>query len=107
MAEQEYKGLHFKPDSVNPQGKQKVYFCCHEADFSSFLEPIMEEIRAIQPNVTFWYYDPAEGIPSGEAFFADLSQMQLFVIPVTYRFIYQDTPARTVEIGRASCRERV
>ena len=85
MAEQEYKGLHFKPDSVNPQGKPKVYFCCHESDFSYFFEPIMEEILTLQPNVTFWYYDPAEGIPSGEEFVTHLREMKLFVIPVTYK----------------------
>ncbi|MBQ9593625.1 MAG: toll/interleukin-1 receptor domain-containing protein, partial [Lachnospiraceae bacterium] len=48
-----------------------------------------------------YYYDASENFPSGEAFLADLSQMQLFVIPVTWRFIYQESSARMLELAYA------
>ena len=98
----EYNGLHHKTrGSASPQGRPRVYFCCHEANFARMFEPITEEILAIADNAAIWYYDPAQGIPEDERFFADLSQMQLFVIPVTAKFIYQDNPARTVEFQYA------
>ena len=64
-------------------------------------EPITDEILTIATDAVIWYYNPDEGIPDGEEFFADLSQMQLFVIPVTAGFVYQDSYARTVEFQYA------
>ena len=78
----------------SPQGKQRVYFCCHPADFSAFLEPITEEILARQ-NCAVWYADPAT--PRDEAFLDDLKEMQLFVMPVTSRLLHSDNYALTVE----------
>lgn len=79
----EYKGLSYKPENVNPKGRPRVYFCCHEQDFEKYFEPISDEIRKYQSNATIWFYNPALRVPQGEDFEADLSQMQLFVIPVT------------------------
>ncbi|MBQ8751808.1 MAG: toll/interleukin-1 receptor domain-containing protein [Clostridia bacterium] len=78
----------------SPQGKQKVYFCCHPADFSAFFEPVSEEILARQ-NCAVWYADPAT--PRDEAFLDDLKEMQLFVMPVTSRLLHSDNYALTVE----------
>lgn len=63
-----------------PQGKPRVYFCCHPIDFDSYFESISDDILAKQ-NCTIWYSD--EAIVRDEDFFADLKQMQLFVMPVT------------------------
>ena len=97
-----YTGLKYKtPGNASPQGRPRVFFCCHPDDFERMFEPITKEILEIQENAAIWYYDPKEGIPEGEEFLADLSQMQLFVIPVTSAFIYQDNPARTYEFAYA------
>ena len=98
----EYKGLKYKiVDNVSPQGKPRVYFCCHPDDFDTYFEGIVKEIQDIQSNAAVWYYDPKEGIPDHENFYADLSQMQLFVIPVTARFIKTDNQARVKELAYA------
>lgn len=98
----DYNGLHFKTrGNANPQGKPRVYFCCCSEDFSSWFEPISNEILSYRSNAAIWYYDPAEGIPEGSGFRADLAQMQLFTIPITSNFIFLDNPARTREFAFA------
>lgn len=64
----------------NPQGKPRVYFCCHSEDFKKYFETVSDEILAKQ-NCAIWYTD--EAVAYDEDFFADLRQMQLFVMPVT------------------------
>ncbi|MBR3358591.1 MAG: tetratricopeptide repeat protein [Solobacterium sp.] len=98
----DYQGLKYKTqDDANPQGRPRVFFCCHSEDFERMFEAVKKEILDIQENAAIWYYDPKEGIPEGENFLADLSQMQLFVIPVTAKFLYEDNSARNVEFAYA------
>ena len=78
----------------SPQGKQKVYFCCHPAEFAAFFEPITEEILAKQ-NCAVWYDDT--GAPRDVEFLDQLQEMQLFVMPVTSRLLYTPNPALEVE----------
>lgn len=62
----------------------KVYFCCHPAEQALFLQPISQEILQKQ-NCAVWYLP--EGMTRDEAFYEDLKEMQLFVMPVTRRFL--------------------
>ena len=78
----------------SPQGKQRVYFCCHPADFDAFFPGISEEILAKQ-NCAVWYAQP--DTPRDEAFLDNLKEMQLFVMPVTSRLLYTDNYALAVE----------
>ncbi len=101
-SEFEYKGLkHRTRANANPQGRPRVYFCCHPNDFGAYFEPVATEILDAQTNAAIWYYDPSEGIPDSNELLDDLRQMQLFVIPVTSRFVYQESQARTVELALA------
>ena len=94
----EYSGLKYKTNrDTNPQGKPRIYFCCHNEDFAGLFEMITDEILKYQPNAAVWYYDPHQGIPENQQFFDDLAQMQLFVVPVTKKFLYQDNNARQKE----------
>lgn len=96
------KALKYKTrGGASPQGKPRVYFCCYEEDFDRVFEPVCKEILDIQLNAAIWYYDPAEGAPEEEALFENLSQMQLFVIPVTSGFLYKENRAREVEFKYA------
>ena len=80
--------LNYKTRGMSsPQGKQRVYFTCHPADFESYFEKISEEILKLQ-NCAIWYDKELD-----EAETVDLSQMQLFVIPVTSRFLYEKNRA--------------
>lgn len=98
MNPNEYTGLNYKTrGNASPQGKPRVYFCCHQDDFDMLFEETADDILNIQRNAAIWYYDPAEGIPDGDDFWNDLSQMQLFVIRVTVKYVYHDNHARDEE----------
>jgi len=73
-----------------PNGKPRVYFCCHPEDFNKYFESVSDEILAKQ-NCTIWYDD--EELVRNEDFFADLKQMQLFVMPVTTNLLCTDNEA--------------
>lgn len=75
----------------SPQGKPKVYFCCHPEDFGKYFEPVSEEILALQ-NCAIWYQ---EGEIDGELL-ADLKQMLLFVMPVTAKLLCTENEALSV-----------
>lgn len=78
----------------DPQGKPRVYFCCHPEDVSTYLEPIANEILEAE-NCAFWY--AGEAIPRDAAFLAALKQMQLFVMPVTAKLLTTENPALDAE----------
>ena len=95
----EYTSMKYKTrGNLSPQGRPRVFFCCAAADFEQLFEPITEEILSIQTNAAIWYIEPKNGTMEGDAFLADLSQMQLIVVPVTTSFLRKDNPdpARTV-----------
>ncbi len=77
----------------SPQGKARVYFCCHPDDFERYLQPVCDEILQKQ-NCAVWY-DAAGG--RGDFPLDDLGGMQLFVIPVTARFLKEQNRARDIE----------
>lgn len=88
----------------SPQGKPRVYFSCHPADFRLYFQPISEEILEKQ-NCAIWYDTEPEAEYDSEPFKLSLSQMQLFVIPVTTRFLCQENRALSVELPyREACR---
>ena len=98
----EYRGLTFRTrDGRSPQGRQRVYFCAHPDDFNAYFNTISTEVLDIQPSAVIWYHDPSEGIPPTEPLLDDLAQMQLFVVPVTARFLHEENQARTVELAFA------
>ncbi len=79
----------------SPQGKQRVYFCCHGADFDRYFEPVCAEILAKQ-NCAIYYYAPGTAAEPAEREL-ELGQMQLFVMPVTRRLL-TDTGAENTAI---------
>lgn len=80
-----------------PQGKPRVYYTCHPKDAVSFFEMVSNEILEKQ-NCAIWYDREPEEAYAEEELLGDLSQMQLFVIPVTRRFLCEPNRARDVEI---------
>lgn len=89
---------HKTRGNSSPQGKPRVYFCCHPDDFGAYFESISDDILAKQ-NCTIWYTD--EAITRGEDFFADLKQMQLFVMPVTTNLLCTENEALGKEFNFA------
>ncbi|MBR3593552.1 MAG: tetratricopeptide repeat protein [Clostridia bacterium] len=85
--------LKFKTkDNSHPQGKPRVYFCCHPADFNEYFDKVCGELFSKQ-NCAVWYVD--EPTERDDEFLSDLSQMQLFVLPVTHNFLAHDNVAYT------------
>lgn len=81
--------------NTSPQGKPKVYFCCHPGDFPLYFNAVSDEILEKQ-NCAVWYLQDPES-PRDEALLEDLRQMQLFVMPVSANLLYSDSSALEVE----------
>ena len=79
---------------ASPQGKPRVYFCCHPADFSQYFEPISEEVLRLQ-NCALYYPQNGAAVYD-EGLLADLTQMQLFVMPVTEKLLTTENTALSV-----------
>ena len=91
--------LKFKTrNNTNPQGKPRVYFCCHNEDFEKYFVTISNEILKKQ-NCAIWYTD--EKIPRDEEFLSDLKQMQLFIMPVTAKLLFTENTALDLEFNFA------
>jgi len=90
MANLQYKTKH----NLSPQGKAKVYFSCHPEDYEKCFETIADDILAIQ-DCSLWYCDT--NTVKDDDFFADLEQMQLFVMPITTKLLSSDNDAIKIE----------
>ena len=82
----------------SPQGKPRVYFCCHPDDFELYFEEIAEDILSTH-NCAIWYRDDFSIFD--DELKNDLLQMQLFVIPVTSKFLTDDNDALNIEFNIA------
>ena len=84
--------LQFKTNNLSsPQGKPHVYFCCHPEDHSELLESISDELLLHQDCAVWYLSDPA--CVRTQDIWDDLSQMQLFVMPVTRKLLTCPNPA--------------
>ena len=83
---------------ISPQGKANVFFCCHPSDFEKYFEGISDEIL-LKQNCAIWYL--GEPASYDDEFFLSLSQMQLFVMPVTTNLLCTDNTTLDVEFSFA------
>ena len=79
-----------------PQGKPRVYFASHPDDLSSFLEEYALKILRIQ-NCVIWYETEYGAEYDSEELKAQLSEMQLIVMPVTTKLLTKPNRAMDVE----------
>ena len=86
--------LYKTRDNSAPHGKRKVYFCCHPMDFEKYFPSISDEILEKQ-NCAIQY--ARKNAVRDEAFLADLTQTQLFVMPVTANLLCTPNEALDVE----------
>lgn len=85
------------PGNSNPQGKARVWFTGHPAELNIFCEDIFSDIWKVQNCAIYQDAEPASDFEP-EELFHELEQMQLIVIPVTSRFLYQKSRARDLEL---------
>jgi len=79
-----------------PQGKPNVYFACHPADREKYFEEYAQKILKIQ-DCAVWYESKPEEAYDEEDLQLRLSQMQLFVMPVTTKLLTAPNRAMDVE----------
>lgn len=84
---------------TNPNGKQRVYFCVHPVDFDTTFEKI-SNLLLKKCNCAIWYVEKNTVLEEEEVS-DDLSQMQLFVIPITSNFLYTKNRAKDIEFRYA------
>jgi hypothetical protein len=87
----------------DPSGKPRVYFCCHPEDFSLYFEKLSEEVLSLQ-NCAIWYRDTDE-VRTEEELSFDLSQMQLFIMPITAKLL--NTENRGIREFRFAMQEHI
>ena len=80
----------------SPQGKARVYYAAHPADSPVYAGEIFQDILKVQ-NCAIYYDEEPEAPWQQQELFQQLEQMQLLVLPVTSRFLYQPNRAREVE----------
>ncbi len=88
----------------SPAGKARVFFTCHPTDFPLCFRRITDDILE-QQNCAIWYLNPEEE-PDPAQYEADLEQMQLFVIPVTARFLKEPNRARLADFPYAAAHHK-
>ena len=79
----------------NPRGKPRVYFTCHPSDFDRCFEAVTDGILK-HSDCAIYYYKP-DGEPRlDDDYFARLSEMNLFVMPVSARLL--DGGSRAIDV---------
>ena len=91
-----------KGDST-PTGKPKVYFTCHPDDFDRSFEKICEDIFKTHECAIYYTEDMSEDIGEKDKE-TDLGQMNLFVIPVTFKLL--TIPSRAMDSDFAYAKEK-
>ena len=87
----------------NPQRKPKVYFSCHPDDIRLFFDEYCTKILRIT-DCAVWYESEPEAEYDKEDLELNLSQMQLFVMPVTTKLL--TTPNRAMDFEFRIAKDR-
>ena len=85
----------------SPQGKPRVYFCCHPDDFAPYFDEICAQLFRWS-DCAVWYSSASEPEPDAAERELTLGQMQLFVMPVTTRLLRTPNTAMDVEFPFAA-----
>ena len=83
-----------------PQGKPNVYFTCHPDDFGRYYEEYAGKLLKLH-DCAVWYEAEPEAEYDPEDLELHLSQMQLFVIPVTTKLLTRPSRAMDTEFPLA------
>ena len=86
--------------NAEAQGKPRLYFTCHPADFKKFFDKICEDVFACQ-NCAIYYTEDMNATLDEENLNLDLGRMNLFLVPVTFRLLNERNRAMSVDIAFA------
>ena len=82
------------------QGKPRVYFVCHPADFDKYFNKICEDIFKTHDCAIYYTENMSEPLDESNIT-VDLGRMNLFVVPVTFRLMSDGCRAMGVDIAFA------
>ena len=82
------------------QGKPRVYFVCHPADFDKYFDKICEDIFKTHDCAIYYTENMSEPLDENNIT-VDLGRMNLFVVPVTFRLMNDGCRAMGVDIAYA------
>ena len=88
---------HIKNSATPLKDLQKVFLCAEDSDREKFKESLAKDLFDIQSNISLWFPEETEcdlSEEDRESWFSDLREMNLFIIPVTKRFLYTDNDSR-------------
>lgn len=94
------KMLYITKNGTDPKGKPRVYFTCHPEDFDRYFEKIKADIFATHDCAIYYTEDMTSGFDEADLE-TDLGQMNLFVVPVTFRLLSQPNRAMDADIAYA------
>lgn len=84
--------LYKTKGGAQPQGKPRVYFTCHPADFDRSFEKTCEDLFDAVDCAVYYTADMADRLPK-DTRESDLERMNLFVIPVSLRLLTEKNRA--------------
>ena len=88
-------------DGSSPAGKRRVYFTCHPADFERYFDKVCDDIFKTQDCAIYYTEDRTAPIPE-KYLDSDLGQMNLFVMPVTFRLLHEPNRAMDADFAYAT-----
>ena len=92
--------LYKTKGNANPKGKPRVYFTSHPEDFDRYLDKLCEDVFKTHDCAIYYTESMTEAIDEHDMD-ADLGQMNLFVVPVTFRLLSQPNRAMDVDLAYA------
>ena len=85
----------------SPSGKRKVYFTCHPKDFDLYFDKVCDDIFKTQDCAIYYTADMTAPLPE-QYLESDLGQMSLFVMPVTFRLLTENSRAMDFDFAFAT-----
>lgn len=92
--------LYKTKGNADPKGKPKVYFTCYPEDFDRYFDKVCEDIFATHDCAIYYTPDMTEEI-ADEDKATDIGQMNLFVVPITFRLLTKPNRAMDSDIAYA------
>ena len=82
------------------QGKPRVYFTCHPDDFEKYFDKICEDVFKTHDCAIYYTEDMNEPLDDTNIT-VDLTKMNLYLVPITFRLMSEDNRAMAVDIAFA------
>ena len=86
--------------NANPKGKPRVYFTCHPQDFENYFEKISNDVISLYDCAIYYTKDLSSDIER-EDLDLELGQMNLFIVPITFKLLSESNRAMQKDISYA------